>query len=54
MVKIKNVHFLWFTLQNWLGSRVVSVLDSAAEAPGSNRSRNAVDTVMAAYRRVYD
>jgi len=34
MVKIKKVHFLWFTLQNWLGSRVVSVLDSAAEGPG--------------------
>ena len=29
-------------LQGWLGSRVVSVLDSCAEGPGSNRSRNAV------------
>ena len=26
----------------WLGSRVVSVLDSDAEGPGSNRSRDAV------------
>ena len=26
----------------WLGSRVVSVLDSVAEGPGSNRSRDAV------------
>jgi len=26
----------------WLGSRVVSVLDSSAEGPGSNRSRDAV------------
>jgi len=25
----------------WLGSRVVSVLDSGAEGPGSNRSRDA-------------
>jgi len=26
----------------WLGSRVVSVLGSGAEGPGSNRSRDAV------------
>ena len=26
----------------WLGSRMVSVLDSGAEGPGSNRSRDAV------------
>jgi len=26
----------------WLGSRVVSLLDSGAEGPGLNRSRNAV------------
>jgi len=26
----------------WLGSRVVSVLDSGAEGPSSNRSRDAV------------
>jgi len=26
----------------WLGSRVVSVLDSGAEGPGSYRSRDAV------------
>jgi len=26
----------------WLGSRVVSMLDSGAEGPGSNRSRDAV------------
>ena len=29
-------------LYRWLGSRVVSVLDSDAEGPGSNRSRDAV------------
>jgi len=29
-------------LYGWLGSRVVSVLDSGAEGPGSNRSRDAV------------
>ena len=28
--------------EGWLGSRVVSVLDSGAEGPGSNRSRDAV------------
>jgi len=28
--------------REWLGSRVVSVLDSGAEGPGSNRSRDAV------------
>jgi len=28
--------------EGWLGSRVVSVLDSGAESPGSNRSRDAV------------
>jgi len=28
--------------RGWLGSRVVSVLDSGAEGPGSNRSRDAV------------
>ena len=27
---------------SWLGSRVVSVLDSGAEGPGSNRSSDAV------------
>jgi len=26
----------------WLGSRVVSMLDSGAEGPGSNRSHDAV------------
>ena len=26
----------------WLGSRVVNVLDSGVEGPGSNRSRDAV------------
>ena len=30
----------WFA--GWLGSRAVSVLDSGAEGPGSNRSRDAV------------
>ena len=29
-------------LMGWLGSRVVSVLDSGAEGPCSNRSRDAV------------
>ena len=29
-------------MKGWLGSRVVSVLDSDAEDPGSNRSRDAV------------
>ena len=28
--------------EGWLASRVVSVLDSGAEGPGSNRSRDAV------------
>ena len=28
--------------RRWLGSRVVSVLDSGAEGPGTNRSRDAV------------
>jgi len=31
----------------WLGSRVVSVLDSGAEGPGSNRSRDAAKLVAA-------
>ena len=31
-----------FAIQGWLGSRVVSVLDTGAEALGSNRSRDAV------------
>ena len=31
------------TMSWWLGSRVVSVLDSGAEGPGSNRSRDAVE-----------
>ena len=29
-------------VHRWLGSRVVSVLDSGAEGPSSNRSRDAV------------
>jgi len=33
---------LTFALVIALGSRVVSVLDSGAEGPGSNRSRDAV------------
>ena len=28
--------------KGWLGSRVISVLDSGGEGPGSNRSRDAV------------
>ena len=32
---INFVHYF-----GWLGSRVVSVLDSGAEGPGSNRNRN--------------
>ena len=35
------------TVYGWLGSRVVSVLDSGAEGPGSNRSRDAVDSGVA-------
>ena len=30
------------SIKGWLGSRVVSVLDSGTEGPGSNRSRDAV------------
>ena len=37
-VKLRNIT----SLGNVLGSRVVSVLDSGAEGPGSNRSRDAV------------
>ena len=37
----------------WLGSRVVSVLDSGAEGPGF-KSQSRRCRVMAAYRRVYD
>jgi len=29
-------------LARWLGSRVISMLDSGAEGPGSNRGRDAV------------
>ena len=32
----------YLTTIGWLGSRVVSVLDSGAEGPGTNRSRDAV------------
>ena len=31
----------WY-IMGWLGSRLVSVLDSAQNGPGSNRSRDAV------------
>ena len=34
--------YLLSRLLGWLSSRVVSVLDSGAEGPGSNRSRDAV------------
>jgi len=39
-----NKHFsgLQYARYGWLGSRVVSVLDSGAEDLGSNRSREAV------------
>jgi len=37
--------FLFPLLLGWLGSRVVSVLDSGAEGPGWNRSRNLRQTV---------
>jgi len=30
------------SIKGWLGSRVVSVLDSGTEGPGSNRSHDAV------------
>jgi len=36
-----HLQSLYFTV-GWLGSRVVSVLDSGAEGPGSDRSRDAV------------
>jgi len=39
--KTVMVKSLW-SHSGWLGSRVVSVLDSGAEGPGSNRSRDAV------------
>jgi len=36
-------HFLiGYTSYGWLGSRVVSMLHSGAEGPGSNRSHDAV------------
>jgi len=42
----QNCPFLWGSLNawflGWLCSRVVSVMDSGAEGPGSNRSRDAV------------
>jgi len=38
----RAVDFHPVQLLGWLGSRVVSVLDSGAECPGSNRSRDAV------------
>ena len=38
----RAVDFHAVQLLGWLGSRVVSVLDSGAEGPGSNRSRDAV------------
>jgi len=36
-----NLVYSWF-YSGWLGSGVVSVLDSGAEGPGSNRSRDSV------------
>ena len=33
---------LTYLKMGWLGSQVVSVMDSGAEGPGSNRSRDAV------------
>jgi len=43
--RLRPLHILTLLttlLYRWLGSRVVSVLDSGAEGPGSNRSRDAV------------
>ena len=37
-----NIGVGYRAIAGWLGSRVVSVLDSGAEGPGSNRSRDAV------------
>jgi len=37
-----NIGVRYRAIAGWLGSRVVSVLDSGAEGPGSNRSRDAV------------
>ena len=34
--------YLFCIYGGWLGSRLVSVLDSGVEGPGSNRSRDAV------------
>ena len=39
---VYNVVNLIPLVHGWLGSRVVSMLDSGAEGPGSNRSRDAV------------
>jgi len=45
-VNNKSTIFCQITLRikrfEWLGSRVVSVLDSGAEGPGSDRSRDAI------------
>ena len=40
--QVHNFTKIITSTRGWLGSRVVSVLDSGAEGPGSNRSRDAV------------
>jgi len=40
--QLLKTNFSSYTCMGWLGSRVVSVLDSDAEGLGSNRSRDAV------------
>jgi len=43
ILKLTGAKFLCSQIPpGWLGSRVVSVLDSGAEGPGSNHSRDAV------------
>ena len=42
LLVVQPVDLLDYLSITWLGSRVVSVLDSGAEGPGSNRSRDAV------------
>ena len=42
MLILLSPYYQVVTLVRWLGSRVVSVMDSGAEGPGSNRSRDAV------------
>jgi len=40
--KLYLLTYIYLPWNGWLGSRVVSVLDSGAVGPGFNRSRDAV------------